>query len=192
MLAFIQGIVTEIANDYIVLNNHGLGWLIYYAHCQQLKKEQDVQIYTYLAVSENDMRLYGFSSLMEKELFLNLISVKGLGPKTVMNIFQKVGLSLITNAIASGDVSALKKLPGIGAKSASQIILDLKGKLDMETYHQDKKDNYPLAIEEALNALKNFGYRASDLNLVGNKMLEQETMTTEECIRFGLQFFAQK
>ncbi|MBW9211908.1 MULTISPECIES: Holliday junction branch migration protein RuvA [Terrabacteria group] len=190
MIAFIQGVITEIGDDYIVINRQGIGWLIYYPHCLEVHQGEEVQVFTYMSVSENDMRLYGFSTAEEKSLFLNLISVKGLGPKTAMTLLQKSGYDLITAAISKGDVAALKKLPGIGAKSASQIVLDLQGKLIAVDTASTKAMNYPLEIQEALEALKNFGYKGGDLNLVGNKMLEQASMTTEEYIRFGLKFFA--
>ena len=89
-------------------------------------------------------------------------------------------------------MAALKKLPGIGAKSASQIVLDLQGKLVAVEVSSTKMMNYPLEIQEALEALKNFGYKGGDLNVVGNKMLEQPSMKTEEYIRFGLKFFASR
>lgn len=192
MIAFIQGVITEIGDDYIVINHQGLGWLVYYPHSLEVHIGEEIQVFTHMSVSENDVRLYGFSSSKEKTLFLNLISVKGLGPKTAMTMLQKSGYALITEAISKGDVVALKKLPGIGAKSASQIVLDLQGKLVAVEVSSTKMMNYPLEIQEALEALKNFGYKGGDLNVVGNKMLEQPSMKTEEYIRFGLKFFASR
>lgn len=192
MIAFIQGLVSEVGLDYIVVNHQGMGWMIYYPHCREVHTGQEILVYTHLAISENDMRLFGFSSSEEKALFMSLISVKGLGPKTAMTLLQKSGMALLLEAISKGDVNALKKLPGIGAKSASQIVLDLQGKFVAVESSTTKKMVYPKEIEEALEALKNFGYKAGDLNLVGNKMLEQESMSTEEYIRFGLKFFAQR
>ena len=71
-------------DDIAVINHEGMGWEVHYPHVDQVHLNEEMRIYTYLSISENDMRLYGFSSQEEKQLFLKLISVKGLGPKTAM------------------------------------------------------------------------------------------------------------
>ena len=113
-------------------------------------------------VSENDVGLYGFESSEEKNLFLKLITVKGLGPRTAMNMLARSSSARLISSIEQGDVSALKAMPGIGAKTASQIILDLKGKL---VQADTKLEKYEQPVQEALEALKNLGYKPGNCRL---------------------------
>ena len=129
MIAFIKGTVASITGDAIVVEQNGIGWRIAFAHPESVHLQEAVTIYTYMHYTDAELALYGFPDADEKELFLRLISVKGLGPKTVMNMLGRSGPSSIVQAIEAGDVAVLKKLPGIGAKTASQIVLDLQGKL---------------------------------------------------------------
>ena len=91
MIAFIKGIVASYTSDSVIVNHNGMGWEIAYPHTDALSLNAEVVIYTYLHIFEGGMNLYGFSSQQEKDLFLRLISVKGLGPKTAMNMLAKKG-----------------------------------------------------------------------------------------------------
>lgn len=185
MIGFIQGEIEYYGVDYIVVNCHDVGYRIFYAHTDQVKLHEKVKVYTYMHVSENDIALYGFSSLQEHDLFLMLIKVKGLGPKTAINMLAKSTYDRIVQAIESNDVTLLKSMPGIGSKTASQIVLDLKGKL-IEVEQKSKK-KYSQAIEDALEALKNLGYKGSEINFAANIMSEREGLTVEEYVKIGLQ-----
>jgi Holliday junction DNA helicase RuvA len=151
----------------------------------QLTLEEEMRIYTYLSISENDMRLYGFSSEEEKQLFLKLISVKGLGPKTAMNMLSKKGYTEIIKAIENGDVKFLKSVPGVGPKAASQIILDLKGKL-VDVSAKDRKEELPQEIQDAAEALKSFGYKQGEIQKAVNIMCESPGLTVQQYIKIGL------
>lgn len=192
MIAFITGTVVSYTTDSVVLDHNGMGWQISYPHCDAIRLNQEIRIHTYMHISENDMALYGFESDEEKQLFLRLISVKGLGPKTAMNMLARAGSSSIISAIESGDVTALKKMPGIGAKSASQIVLDLKGKLVTTGIQTGQKAtaNYPQEIADALEGLKNLGYKGNELNSVGNMLMEKPGLTVGEYVRLGLQYMS--
>ena len=194
MIAFITGTVVSYTTDSVVLDHNGMGWQISYPHCDSIRLNQEIRIHTYMHISENDMALYGFESDEEKQLFLRLISVKGLGPKTAMNMLARAGSSSIISAIESGDVTALKKMPGIGAKSASQIVLDLKGKLVTNEIHtsQMQSESYPKEIADALEGLKNFGYKGNDLTSAANVMKEKPGLNEVEYLRLGLQFLARQ
>lgn len=187
MIAFVKGFVSAYGTDYIVVDNNGIGYEIAYAHTENVRLNEEISVYTYMHVTENDVALFGFESMDEKDLFMRLISVKGLGPKTVMNMLATKGYDHIIQAIEAGDVKTLKNLPGIGEKSASQIVLDLKGKLIPTTVKStSSKQTYPQEIQDALEGLKNLGYKAGELSSVANIMNESPGLTTEEYLRIGL------
>lgn len=190
MISFISGKIASYTSDSVVLDHNGMGFQIFYAHCDQISLNQELRIYTYMHMTENEISLFGFASQEEKELFLKLISVKGLGPKTAMNMLSKSGLSNIICAVECGDVAALRKMPGIGAKSASQIVLDLKGKLVTVPAEKQKSvtPEYSKEITDALEGLKNLGYRGSDLTSVGNMLSEKPGLTVSEYLKLGLQY----
>ncbi len=195
MIAFIRGTIASYTVDSVVVENNGMGWQIAYPHTDQLKLNQEVNVYTYMHITENDMSLFGFESADEKELFLRLISVKGLGPKTAMNMLAKAGYREIIKSIETGDVTALKKMPGIGAKSASQIVLDLKGKLVQIADPAPKAEaveQYSPEIRDALEGLKGLGYKQGELTGAANMMSEKPGLTTKEYLQMGLRFMARQ
>ena len=127
MYSYIVGKIVEINVDHIVVENNGIGYLIYVSNPYEFTKEE-VKIYLYQHVKEDGIFLYGFKTSEEKEMFLKLILVKGIGCKTAMGILATGDVNSIINAIETSNVSYLKKIPGIGPKAAQQIILDLQGK----------------------------------------------------------------
>ena len=173
MIAFIKGTVQSYGTDWLIIDHGGMGWKVAYAHTDQIHLNEEIMVYTYLHYTEAEMSLYGFESQQEMDLFLRLISVKGLGPKTAMNMLAKSSSDKIIAAVEAGDVKVLKSMPGIGAKTASQIVLDLKGKLVPVANRTNAKADetaYPPQIEEACEALRNLGYRQSDLNAAADYM----------------------
>ncbi|MGN1054677.1 MAG: Holliday junction branch migration protein RuvA, partial [Erysipelotrichaceae bacterium] len=114
-------------------------------------------------------------------LFIKLISVKGLGPKIASNMLAKESVGKIVSAIENNDVAFMKKMPGIGAKTASQIILDLKGKL-VETGVEEKHDP---KLDDVYDALKALGYKANEINPVMKK-IKEENLSTDEYIKKAL------
>ncbi|MBQ3273118.1 MAG: Holliday junction branch migration protein RuvA [Solobacterium sp.] len=184
MIAFIRGTVAAYGADWVIVENSGMGWRISYPHTDTVRLNQNISVYTFMHVSENDVGLYGFESQEEEEFFLRLISVKGLGPRTAMNMLSRTNYRNLIASIEQGNVATLKSIPGIGAKTASQIILDLKGKL-VQTAPEDQK--YTPAVAEACDALKNLGYKQGEINLAAKVMSEQAGLKTEEYLKIGLQ-----
>ena len=129
MIYSLKGRVLLVDGDTVVIDVHDVGYQVLVSHVNDYEIGQEVFLYTYNVVREDEQYLVGFSSLDEKKVFLALIKVKGLGPKTVINALSSTTPNDVKNAIAANNVAYLKKLPGIGAKAASQIILDLKGEL---------------------------------------------------------------
>ena len=159
MYDYICGNVSIIESTYSVVDNNGIGYKIYTPNPYIFKENEDVKIFVYQYVREDEISLYGFKSLEEKNMFLKLIDVKGLGCKMALPMLGSGSINGLVDAIERENILYLKKFPKIGDKVARQIILDLKGKLVMTK--EDKKVN-----EELEEALKGLGYKSSDINRV--------------------------
>ena len=129
MYGYIKGFIKDIESDYIILDNNGVGFLIYTASPYSFEMDKEYTVYLYQNVREDEISLYGFKSIDEKKLFLKLIGVKGLGCKMALPMLAAGNPSGIIDAIERENIIYLKKFPKIGDKVARQIILDLKGKL---------------------------------------------------------------
>ena len=160
MYGYIKGFVKDIESDYIILDNNGVGFLIYTASPYSFEIDKEYTVYLYQNVREDEISLYGFKSIDEKNLFLKLIGVKGLGCKMVLPMLAAGNPSGIIDAIERENIIYLKKFPKIGDKVARQIILDLKGKLT-----SSQTENLPVN-NDLIDALKSLGYKASDINKV--------------------------
>ncbi len=160
MYAYIKGYVKDIESDYIVLDNNGIGYLIYTASPYSFDMDKEYTVYLYQYVREDEITLYGFKTIDEKKLFLKLISVKGVGCKMALPMLATGSPSGIIDAIERENILYLKKFPKIGDKVARQIILDLKGKL------AKSDDSSNLVNDELIEALKSLGYKNSDINKV--------------------------
>ena len=130
MYSYIKGIIVDMARDHIVVDNQGIGYLIYVSNPYQFTKGKETLVYVYQQVKEDGILLFGFLSKEEKDLFLKLIMVKGIGCKTAICILASGDVNAIIQAIESKNIVYLKKIPGIGPKAAQQIILDLQGKFN--------------------------------------------------------------
>lgn len=179
MIYFLRGKVSLIDKDSIVLDVRDVGYQILVSHIDEYEVDEDVLIYTYNVVREDENYLVGFRSIEEKNVFLSLIKVKGLGPKTVIGALSATTPQDVINAIASNNVAYLKKLPGIGAKAAAQVILDLKGELTGD------KGN-PKQYEDVYDALKSLGFKGAAIDRV-LATINEPNATTEEILRIALQ-----
>ena len=171
MYGYIKGIVTIIESNYIVIDNNGIGYLLYTSNPYSYNLNEEYKIYVYQNVKEDEISLYGFKTKEEKDLFLKLIDVKGLGPKMALGIIAG-NINDVISAIEKGDINYLKKFPKIGDKVARQIVLDLKGKL-VETDENKKIEN-----DELISALEALGYKKADIkkilpNIQSEKIEEQ-------------------
>jgi len=164
MYSYIKGIVTEISSNYIVIDNNGIGYLIFTPNPFSFKENEEAKVHIYQHIREEEMSLYGFKTLEEKELFLKLMTVKGIGPKMTLPILATGSISGIVDAIERENILYLKKFPKIGDKVAKQIILDLKGKLNINTSELENKvtDN----TDELIEVLLGLGYKMPDIKRV--------------------------
>lgn len=162
MYSYLQGIVTEIESNYITLDVNGIGYLIYTANPYQFNLNEEYKVYTYQLVKEDELSLYGFKTIEDKQLFLKLISVKGLGCKMALPMLATGSAEGIIDAIERENILYLKKFPKIGDKVARQIILDLKGKLAASINTSELVST----MDELVEVLKGLGYKMPDIKKV--------------------------
>lgn len=177
MIAFLTGDVLEIASDSLVMNVQGVGYELFCSKQSldyfEVEKGQAVQVFVHTHVREDILQLFGFSTKAEKQLFLALIKVNGIGPKVAIHALSGAPLKQIHQMIESEDVKALTQLPKIGRKTAEQIILALKGKLVMD------ERPVPVAVgvkRELTSALINLGFRGVDIERVLTKLPEEVSL----------------
>lgn len=190
MIAFIKGIVHSYSKDSLIIENNGIGYRIYISRPQNVSLNKEVTLYTYQHVREDAITLFGFPTVEEHDLFLQLISVKGVGPKTALGMLAVCPAKEMVSAIETNDVKTLKALPGIGAKTASQIVLDLKGKLVEESIVNEGYENE--ALQEAIEALKALGYRSAEINNIRKEMESETNKTVDQYIRLALTLLAKR
>ena len=178
MIYSLRGKVLLIDGDTVVIDVRDVGYQVLVSHTDNYEVGQEVFLYTYNVVREDEQYLVGFSSLDEKQVFLSLIKVKGLGPRTVIGALSATTPNDVKNAIASNNIVYLKKLPGIGAKAASQIILDLKGELT-----GTKGD--PTVYDEVYEALKELGFKGAAIERVLATINEKDAKP-EDVLRIAL------
>lgn len=190
MYDYIKGVVTRITAKYIVVETAGLGYIIHVANPYSFSDlvNQEVRIFLHHVVREDAQLLYGFHDEHEKSVFLNLISVTGIGPTSALAIIAADDNEGLVAAIDSGDIKYLTKFPKIGKKTAQQMVLDLAGKFvesapEQKTSHQKATGNPEL--EEAMEALLVLGYKASELKKI-RAFFEGTTDTAENYIKSGL------
>ena len=144
MYSYIRGEIAEVYEDSIVLDNNGMGYLIFMSalDLKKLKGQGETKlIHTYFSVTENAVSLFGFLSREEREMFLLLLKVSGIGPKAALSLLSTMDEKELKYAILSDDEKAISKAPGIGAKSAKRIIVDLKDKIDSSFLSEDLKES---------------------------------------------------
>ncbi len=178
MYEYIKGTIEEVETNYIVIDNNGIGYLTYVANPYSYKINEQYKVYIYEYVREDEHSLYGFKTKEEKELFLKLIDVKGLGCKMALPMLATGSIDGIVDAIERENILYLKKFPKIGDKVARQIILDLKGKL-VSNENAIINNN-----EELIETLKALGYKLPDIKKVVSKV--DDTKTLEEQIKEAL------
>ena len=161
MYNYIKGTVTEVTPNYIVLDNNDIGYQIYTGNPYSFQEGENYKVYVYQKIAEDDNSLYGFKTKEEKDLFLKLIDVKGLGPKMAMPMIALGSVSGIADAIDRENILYLKKFPKIGDKVARQIILDLKGKLTVDSTAEES-----VSSNELIEVLESLGYKKADIKRV--------------------------
>lgn len=196
MYEYLRGVITEVTPYYIVVDVNGVGYQVYVANPFKYEEDEHVEqkVFVYQAVRDNNISLYGFKNSSEKQLFLKLLDVSGIGPKSALAILANDDNRGLINAINSDDDGYLTKFPGIGKKTAKQIILDLKGKLsDVDSDMLTGQDNLDLDLnasspylKESLEALRALGYTKTEVKRISKKLEKYDGKSTDDYLRQGL------
>lgn len=196
MYAYIKGTLSQLFPTHVVVETCGIGYEIQTPNSYRFQKylEKEVQIYTSLIVREDAQLLYGFINEEEKEMFLSLIKVTGIGPKSALAILASSTPHEVKLAIENENDAYLTQFPGIGKKTARQIVLDLKGKVTiteeniddlLQTQVNGNEQNQ--IISEALLALQALGYSKRELSKVEKSLNKHNVNSVDEAVKIGLQ-----
>ncbi|MCF0122082.1 MAG: Holliday junction branch migration protein RuvA [Lachnospiraceae bacterium] len=200
MIGYIKGVIKEIEEASIILEDNGIGFRIYMPKAllsQEVYREDQVKIYTYLHIKEDSIQLYGFFTKDDLNIFRLLLNVNGIGPKAAMGILSVLSADDLRFAVLSNDVVFISKAPGIGEKTAQKLILELKDKFQMkdafdkklshvqEKEVADKRDSG--VKEEVVQALVALGYSRTKALQAVKKVEGAEQMDAEEILKAALQ-----
>ena len=212
MISYIKGALGAVEDDVIVVETGGIGLAVHVP--LSLLEElpalgEEVTVYTYFQVREDAMTLYGFLHRQDREMFKQLIGVNGIGPKGALGILSIMRPDDLRIAIVSGDAKAISKAPGIGAKTAQRLILDLKDKVDLEEVEEvmmasfggGKEDTsgagtgasvagMAAAAKEAVAALTALGYTNMEASKAVKKVEITENMSVEDILKASLKYLS--
>ena len=195
MIHFVRGKLDETGTDYIVLDNHGIGYLIYIPSSvlEELPPiGETVRVFTYMYVREDQMTLYGFLTRDDLHIFKLLIGVSGIGPKGALGILSTISPNQLRFAIMAGDSKAISKAPGIGAKTAQKLIIELKDKLKLEdVFEEESAPSGPSVLDhnaekEAMMALVSLGYSETEAYKALKKIDATPDMDSEALLKLAL------
>lgn len=196
MIAFIKGILCDISEDRIVIENQGMGYSISVPGSvidRMPAAGSEVKVYTYLHVKEDMIGLYGFLTKDDLNIFKLLITVNGIGPKGALGILSAMSADELRFAVLASDEKTISKAPGIGKKTAQRMIIELKDKLDLEDAFEHKLNSTSGAAtiasdskNEAILALVALGYSQADAMRAVKMCDVTESMTTDEILKLAL------
>lgn len=192
MIVNLKGVLIAQSPSEIVIDVQGVGYLCHisnntYSNLPNINNK--ISLFIYHQISENNQSLFGFSSYDEKEMFLMLISVSGIGPKTAINLLSSVSTSEFKRRLIGGEVEMLSSLPGIGPKTARRIIVELKDKF--VNFSEDEMPIEGTRLDESLkdtyNALKSLGFKHNEINKCFNQLDNQNSnLDTKDLIKESL------
>ena len=187
MYEYLNGELAHILPTAIVIDVHGVGYQVVFANPYRLQDslKKQIKVLVQQVVREDSITLYGFISSEERELFQRLISVSGIGPKSAMSILANDDTEGFMNAVESGNVTYLTKFPGVGKKTAQQIILDLKGKFEAlsEVTTKAVVSTNQATLEEAKEALLGLGYSVKEITKIWKSLEVAAPSTTQEALK---------
>lgn len=195
MIGYLKGELTDIRENYVVIEVGNIGYEVYLpasAIMELPPRGSAIKLYTYLHVREDAISLFGFLTKDDLEMFKLLITVNGIGPKGALGILSAISADDIRFAVLAEDAKTIAKAPGIGSKTASKLILELKDKFKLETAfeqrlmnQEDKRAGSGIfgKKEEAVQALTVLGYSGSEALKIVNQIDITEDMTSEEILK---------
>lgn len=195
---YLTGTVTDVRPECVVIENQGIGYQLLTPNPYLFHQNEQAKIFTHLYVKEDIFVLYGFRQKDERMMFKRLLSVSGIGPKGALAIMAGSTPMLLIQAIEEENEALLMKFPGIGKKTARQMILDLKGKLKdfdvsfaPDLFHPEgAQPSVVGALSDALEALRALGYAEKEIKKI-ERDLQAEDCTTEEYVKKGLRLLMQ-
>lgn len=201
MIAFLKGIVEDRTENSVVLDVHGVGYEVLVPG-QTLDRlsgtGQELKLYTYLQVREDAVVLFGFLTKEDLQMFRMLISVNGVGPKAGLSILSALGADELRFAVLADDAKKIAKTPGIGAKTAQKIILELKDKMDLQEILERRLDAEPVLapaadkgkLQDAVEALTALGYGSTEALKAVRAVKGGEEMDVEQLLKEALRHMA--
>ena len=197
MIRFIKGIVVDIEENFLILENHGIGYRIFTPASvleRYVRVGEEIKLHTYMNVREDAMLLYGFLTADDLRLFELLLGVSGVGPKAGLGILSALSADDLRFAVLSDDAAAIAKAPGIGKKTAQKLILELKDKMSLEDAFEKKLAHGQELPEitgtdetsEAVMALTALGYASTDALRAVRAVDGHETMDVEALLKAAL------
>lgn len=195
MIHFVRGKLEETGTDYVVLDNHGIGYLIYTPTSvldELPERGETVRMYTYMYVREDQMTLYGFLTRDDLQIFKMLIGVSGIGPKGALGVLSTISPNQFRFAVMSGDSKAISKAPGIGPKTAQKLIIELKDKMKLEdVFEEEEKATGSVSLDqnaqkEAMMALVSLGYSETEAFKALKKIDAAPDMDSEDLLKLAL------
>lgn len=202
MLSYIIGEVAEILQDTVVIENNGMGYNVKTSAMtidNMPPAGELVKVYTYLHVRGDAIQIFGFLSKDELEVFKLLLNVNGIGPKGALGILSAISTDDLRFAVLSEDVNLIKSCPGVGAKTAQRLIIELKDKLrledafEMAVNNNVKKavqDNSVIVMNEAVEALVSLGYGSKDAINAVKKVEDIQNKSSEQILKEALKTLA--
>lgn len=189
MFAFLEGTVAYKQDGYVIVNVNGVGYELFmsnYSVSALPPVNEIARVYTYLQVKEDGVALFGFSNMEEKELFLKLISVSGVGPKMAIGILSNISMQDLAKAIALNDVKILSTIKGVGKKTAERIAIELKDKVTFtmaESMPEQIIDSK--AVDEAIIVLVSLGINKNDALRLAREYAREDS-TAEDIVAKAL------
>ena len=192
MYDFIAGKIDRITLTEVVINSNGVGYLLHITlnTFEKIKSENEIKIYAHLIVREDSHTLYGFATTNEREMYVKLVGVNGVGPSTARMILSSLSVDDVVSAISNANIAVLKSIKGIGPKAAQRLIVELQDKLGgIGTDSAYQLTGGSQAMEEALEALIALGFAKQSVNKILMRITKESgnNLTTEELIKKSLQ-----
>lgn len=197
MISYIKGTVAFKGNDYIIIENHGIGYQIKVPSrvLDSVNSGKEAMIHTYLYVREDMLALFGFASVQELETFQILLGISGIGPKAALSVLSTMTVEDLYYAVFSEDAKSIAKTPGIGPKGAKRMIIELKDKLNLEDLESVSSDNEEVSkpqtvdgdgISDTVQALVALGYSNGEAYRAVRSVPEAEGLDAEQLLKEAL------
>ena len=191
MYEYFQGVIVTIKPDFVVIDVNGIGYKVFSPTPYAYQEGQKARVFIEQIVRDNGITLYGFQTEDDKGLFLKLLSVSGIGPKSALAIMAAEDSNSLAKAIEEGEVKYLTRFPGVGKKTASQIVLDLKGKLGSFVKNANKAASAEVS-PELNDALLALGYTKKEVDRITPALIAEEKTTADQYIKKGLALLLKK